>query len=205
MLSNQTTFNSKKYYSLFKEGHEIYRTHVGVAIFFHKNIPNQKIILNTPLEAIVARNNTRRDVIKVSIYNARSHAISKHLLSTLFQHLPKPVWLTGDFNSYHQTKILNDGRLTRTSGTSKSAIDLILASTFSQPILSWDVTDSPTSSDQCVITVNVQSKKSEPQSTITKFNINKTNWYLFASNQAWKKVTNPNRSQSAEARIELFL
>ena len=54
------------------------------------------------------------------------------------------------------------------------------------------------------MTVKIQSKNSEPQTTITKFTINIANWDLFTSNEAWKKVTNPNRSQSAEALTEDF-
>ena len=157
----------------------------------------------------------------VSIYNSRSHDISENLLSTLFQQLPKPVILTGDFNIYNQIRgsqvndnggdkvlsfinknqlnILNDGRHSRTSGTSKSAIDIIIASPSLQPILSWNVTDSPLCSEHCMITVNIQNKNSEPQTTITKFNINKANWHIVSSKEAWQEVANPNRSQSAEA------
>ena len=78
---------------------------------------------------------------------------------------------------------------TRISGTSTSAIDLIIASPSLQPILSWNVTDSPKCSDHCMITVNIQSKNSERKITITKFNINKAKWHLFTSNETWKKIT----------------
>ena len=136
----------------------------------------------------------------VSIYNSRRHEISKNLLSTLFQQLPEPVILTGDFTSYNQyrgnqvndnrgdkvlnfinqnqLKILSDGRHTRTSGTSKPTIALTIASPSLHPILSWSVTDSPLCGDHCTITVNIQSKNSEVQTTTTKFNINKANWHL---------------------------
>ena len=55
-----------------------------------------------PLQVIAATIKIGRDLTIVSIYNSRSHAISEKLLSSLFQHLPKPVILTGNFNSYHQ-------------------------------------------------------------------------------------------------------
>ena len=60
-----------------------------------------------------------------------------------------------------------------------------IASPSLQPILSWNVTDSPLCSEHCMITVNIQSKSSELQTTITKFNINKVNWHLLTSNEAW--------------------
>ena len=55
-----------------------------------------------------------------------------------------------------------------------------------------------------MIAVNIQSKSSEPQTTITKFNINKANWHLFTSNEAWKEVTNTNPLQSVEALTNDF-
>ena len=110
----------------------------------------------------------------VSIYNSRSHTTSEKLLLTLLQQLPKQVKLTANMGSSendkwgcqvlsfinkNQLNILNDGRHTRTSGTSKSAIHLIIASPSIQPILSWNVTDSPLCSDHCVIAVNIQAQK----------------------------------------------
>ena len=73
-----------------------------------------------------------------------------------------------------------------------------------QSILSLNVKDSLLSSDNCVITLNVQSKNSEPQTTITIFNINEISWRLFKPIEAWKKVINPNWSQSVEAITEDF-
>ena len=104
----------------------------------------------------------------------------------------------------NQLKILNDKRHTRTSGTSKMVTDLTIVFPSLQSILSWIVTGSPLSSDHCLITVNIQSKNSEPQTTITKFNTSKVNWYLFKSNETKNHVTNQNRSQSAEALTEDF-
>ena len=152
MLSKQTNFNLKNYNELFKEGNANHQAHGGVAIFIHYTIPYQKLILNTPLQAIAARINIGRDMTIVSIYNSQSHDTSENLLSTLFQQLPKPVALKRDFNSFHQIwrrpandkrkcqvsnfinknqlNILKDGRHTRASGISKSAFHLTIVSPF---------------------------------------------------------------------------
>ena len=98
MLSKHTSFSIKNYNGLFKEGHINRRAHEGVAIFIHGNIPFKEITINTPLQAIAARINIGIDVAIVSIYNSRG----ENLLSTLFHQLPKPVRITGDFNSYNQ-------------------------------------------------------------------------------------------------------
>ena len=78
-----------------------------------------------------------------------------------------------NFINKNKLNILNDGRHKRASDTSKSAIDLTIMSPSLQPILSWNVTASPSSRDHSGITVNVQSENSEPQTTITKLNIKK--------------------------------
>ena len=227
MLSKQTNFNLKNHTGLFKEWHTNIRAHGGVAIFIHETIPYQKVTLNTPLQAIAARINIGRDVTIVSIYNSRSHDINENLLSTLFQQLPKPVILTGDFNSYiqirwsmkndnrgdewlnfidkNQVNILNDGRHTRTSGTSKSSNVLTIASSSVQPIWFWNVTDIHICSDYCMITVNIHSKSSEPQTTIKKFIISEADWHLLISNESWKELTNPNRLHPTEALNKDFL
>ena len=164
---------------LFKEDYTNHLAHGGVAIINHKTIPYQKWIFKTHLQAIAANINIGRDVAIVSIYNSRSHDISEKLLSAFFQQLPKRIILTWNLNSYHhiwrnpandnrgcqflnfinknQLNILNDGRHTRPSSISKSAIDLTITSNSS-----WNVTDSPLSSDHCVITVSVQSENLEP-------------------------------------------
>ena len=149
-LKNQTKFNFKYYSGLFKEGQTNCRAYGGVANFIHKTITYQKITLEAPPQTLAARNNLGTDVTIVSIYNTLSHDESEKLLSTLFQQLPEPVVLTGDFNSYHQIwrnplndnrrcqvsyfvnknqpNILNDRRHTITSGTSESAVDLTITS-----------------------------------------------------------------------------
>ena len=70
ILSKQTIFILKDYNGLYIEGYINYRAHGGAAIFIHKIIPYQKLILNTPLQAIAAKMNIERDVSIVSIYNS---------------------------------------------------------------------------------------------------------------------------------------
>ena len=102
MLSKQTNLNIKNYDGLFKEGHINRRAHGGIPILIHDNILLNEITINTPLQTVAARINIRIDVTIVSIYISRSDDISENLLTTLFHQLPKPVILTGNFNSYNQ-------------------------------------------------------------------------------------------------------
>ena len=104
----------------------------------------------------------------------------------------------------HQLNLTNDGGHTRATDTSKSAIELTIISPSLQPILSWNISDSPVDSDHCVITTNIPTRSREPQSTIAKFNMNETDLHLFTSNEVWKQTTNPNFLKSAEALTENF-
>ena len=76
-------FDFKYYNRLFKEGNTNHRAHGGVAIFIHEAIACQNLTLKTPLQALEAVINMRRDVTIVFIYNSRSHDMSEKILSTL--------------------------------------------------------------------------------------------------------------------------
>ena len=42
------------------------------------------------------------EVTVFTIYYSISHVIEQQILTNLFQQITKPVFLTGDFNSYHE-------------------------------------------------------------------------------------------------------
>ena len=73
----------------------------------------------------------------------------------------------------NQLNILNDGRHIIPWGTSNSAMNFTIASPLYSPSYREMLQTVLSSSVHHVITVNVQSKSSEPQTTVTKFNIKK--------------------------------
>ena len=97
---------------------------------------------------VAAKMNLGIEVTVISIQNSRSHELPEYILRDLFQQIPKPLILTGDFSSYyenginksndkrgkeifrftqkHLLKLINDGRHTRRNGVSKSAFDLTI-------------------------------------------------------------------------------
>ena len=99
---------------------------------------------------------------------------------------------------------MNDGRHTRTTGTSKSAIDLTKVSPFLQPILSSNASSNSLDSDHCVITINIATRSREPHITITKFNTTKADSNLSTSNEVWKQTTKPSLLHSTEDSTESF-
>ena len=106
------------------------------------------------------------------------------------------------FINKNQLNIKKNGRHIGTLGTSKSANELTLASPSLQTLFSWSARVVPLRSDHCAISENVQNKISELQTVITQLNNHSSNWHLFTSNEAWKKVTSRNQTQSVEALIE---
>ena len=64
-------------------------------------------------------------------------------------------------------------------------------------------------SNHCVMTMNTHAIIREPQSTITKFNVNKADWRLFSSNEVWKQATVKKgintRSNSSRGRFIKWL
>ena len=102
LLPKQRNFDLMNYNGLCNPRHTNYRAREGVAIFIQETILYQKFIRNTTLQAMSAKINIRRDMTIISVYNSRKHDIRENLISALFQYLPKPVLLTGVFNSYHQ-------------------------------------------------------------------------------------------------------
>ena len=75
--------------------------HGRVAIFIYKAIPT-KTVIKIPLQAVASTVNMGRKVAVVTTHNFSGHHINKQILIDLFQQVPKPVTLTGDFNSYHE-------------------------------------------------------------------------------------------------------
>lgn len=227
MLRKDTNFSLKHYNGIFKEGHTNRRAHGGVALFIHESIPYQDIKLNTPLQAVAVRANLGREITVVSVYNSRSHELSEELMTNLYRQLPKPIIITGDFNSYHemwgnnstdsrghkvmdfaqkhQVNILNDGRHTRTDGFSRTAIDLTIVSPSIQHILTWNVTDSPLDSDHCLITINIQNENLNTPTKIKKYNIRKADWHNYKSNEIWTQTTISTENRSArQLKEELY-
>ena len=67
-------------------------------MFIHDSILPKK--LNTLLQAVAVTVNIYTELSVVTIYNSRNQGTNEQLLTVVLQKLPKPVILTGDFNSY---------------------------------------------------------------------------------------------------------
>ena len=181
----------------------------GVSILIRKNIPQSKINISTPLQAVAISATLHKTTAICSMYIPPQDPINEEQLNNLINQLPKPYILMGDFNSHNilwgsrttnkrgQTleKIINNNNLclhnrkaqthlSSSSGTF-SAIDLTLSDPATFIEYNWRVHEDSCGSDHFPIIIeNTKPGKSDPQtvSKTPRWNFKKANW------QAYKKL-----------------
>lgn len=222
-LQESTTFNLPGYTCYRKEGHFNRTPHGGVAIFVHQDIAHNLITVNTTLQSISVQVNLGRTVTISSIYTSRSHVITEELFNDLIRQLPKPVLLLGDLNSYNQIwgcdttdargriienvvntnnlNIINDGRPTRITHNSSTAIDISICSPQIEPLLDWNVLSSPMDSDHNPIILTWSSNQNEENNT--RFNYKLANWDNYKNHRTWTNIPD-NVDDDCESSVNLF-
>ena len=75
--------------------------HGGVALYVHQDVPYTPISLTTPLQAVAATIHLNTKITICNLYNSRNHQLSVSELQRLYNQLPQPCILLGDFNAYH--------------------------------------------------------------------------------------------------------
>ena len=165
-------------YTLYSQnGHFNVTAHGGVALYIYQSTPAQELTLETPYQAVAVRVQLHRPVTLCSIYISQSHEITETAIQDLFEQLPHPIILMGDFNSYNTLWgseytnvrgrileevacnkgliIMNTGAPTRVGFNTETCIDLTVASPTLGPYLEWTVTSSPCDGDHIPIIVSV--------------------------------------------------
>ena len=175
------------------------RPHGGVSLLVKETIPQSQITLDTPLKAVAARVTLHRTITICSVYLPPSQPINLDKLNNLYQQLPSPAILLGDFNAHNilwgdktdprgeqiekfltlnNLCLWNDGSPTHIStGTGTfSSIDL----SFCHPSLlldfSWFTEKNPCGSDHFPIILENDNKIEE---RVPSWNLSKANWPLF--------------------------
>ena len=76
----------------------------GVLLAVHKNIPSTPLIINSPLEMIACTVHFVNCKINICNFYLPEHAIIDYdTLTNLFNSIPEPKILLGDFNAKHQS------------------------------------------------------------------------------------------------------
>ena len=83
---------------LSKDGHFNRTQHGGVSLYIHSDVPYQEIIINSPLQVVAAVVQTNIRFSICNIYCPPSQNIDQSLLKQVYDELPKPCMILGDFN-----------------------------------------------------------------------------------------------------------
>ena len=207
-LSENYHIRIPNYNIISKDGHYNRGQHGGVALYIHSDVPYQPIQLTTPIQAVAAEVTLQSTFTICNIYLSRSHQLTTALLNNLYDQLPSPCIIVGDFNAYstvwnststdtrgrcieefllrNNLVVLNNGSPTRIGYNSESIIDL----TFCTPSIStnfhWTILDTPLDSDHCPIILNLPD--STPSPLGPSWNIKNADWSLFSECPIWNEL-----------------
>ena len=78
------------------------RFHGGVATYISRDVPYEEVKLNTNLQAVATTVHLGIRFTVCNIYIPPSYTPDANELQTLFNQLPKPCMMLGDFNAHHQ-------------------------------------------------------------------------------------------------------
>ena len=188
-----------------KEGSFNGRSHGGVAFYIHESIPFQEIHLTTQIQAIAITVPLKTKITICNIYNSRSHELSNEALLQLYQQLPHPCLLIGDFNAYSRSwgctttdtrgrimerfinetdlVLMNSGAPTHPNSSTDTSIDLSLSSPAISQDFEWNTLPSVLDSDHFPIILSTHTREPEPEPNRL---IKKANWYQYAQSSAWR-------------------
>ena len=99
-LSPDYLFKIKHYTSIGKSGTFNWRHHGGVCIYIHGDIPFSQVQLNTHLQAVVTTMKFRNQMTICSVYFPPKARITLQDVQDLYNQLPNPCMLLGDFNAH---------------------------------------------------------------------------------------------------------
>ena len=199
--TDKITFKGYDMYSVTSVSPRDGRAIGGSAILVKKGIPHKRITLNTNLQAVAVNISLHKMINFCSIYIPPSHTVTNHELDNLFNQLPSPTVLLGDFNAHndiwgcsdingsgqvvedfigrHGLCLLNDKSNTylHPASGSFSAIDLTLCSPTVLMDFEWSVGKDQCGSDHFPIFVNIRSP--DIQNPNPKWLLHKADWSRF--------------------------
>jgi len=90
-------------FNLYHKFHDAERASGGVSILVNENIPQSVVVLNTNLQAVAVRVTAHKAITLCSIYlpPRNNFHFNPRDLQDLFDQLPTPFVVMGDFNGHH--------------------------------------------------------------------------------------------------------
>ena len=167
-----------------KDGTLNRRNHGGVAIYLHQDIPYTEVELSTSIQAIAVTVFLKTKFTICNIYSSRNHSLTANNLMQLYNQLPQPCMLLGDFNAYsvmwgcHQTdtrgrilqnfidntglSLLNNGAPTHPNMANDTAIDLSICSPRLSEDFEWNTLPTVLDSDHYPIVLSTSLQVQSP-------------------------------------------
>ena len=223
-LNQDIEVHLPNYSEIRKVGHFNRNSHCGVITYIHSSIPYKQIDLDTPLQAVAATVQLRRQLTICNIYSSDSHPLSQQLLQDIYNQLPKPCLLLRDFNAHNVlwgsrvsnrrgrevervalengVHIMNDGTPTRIGYQSETAIDLSLCSPELNAYFQWSFFSSPGGSDYCAIIIRYGEEEGATGKSC--WNMKQANWDIFRGSDAWKTLPEEDNRDCAVSLADFY-
>ena len=227
-LHRETGFRIPNFSMLHQEGHTTNGiSHGGVALFIREDIPHRQVHLQTTITAIAATVTIKSTFTICNIYSPQSHTLNENLLNHLYQQLPQPCLIVGDFNAhnplwggndtdargravenfitFNQLNLLNGHQPTRIEGLHETSIDLSICSPSLEPELEWSILDTPLDSDHCPIIIQCEDQNQTSQPNLPQgWNIKLAVWEIFSASDTWKDLPDVPTSNRDSLLTDLY-
>ena len=175
----------------------------GVALLINKSILFSEVALDTPLQAVAARVSLHKTITLCSLYLSPTTPLVKDDLLHLFNQLPSPFLILGDFNGHSplwgddqynirgkiveaaftefDLCVLNNGTPTylHPASASTTCIDITVCDPSVILDFDWHVHDDQCGSDHFPIIVTTVGN--EEETPMGRWNLKKANWPQFSS------------------------
>ena len=219
-MPSQYMYKFRNYNLYAQDGTYNRRQHGGVALYIRDTIPQIEIKLQTTLQAVAVTIQLNFKLTICCFYNSRSMQLTTDALKNLYDQLPQPCLILGDFNGYsplwgcnrtdHRGNIienfinqcnlilLNDGSPTHPNLTNDTAIDLSICHPRISENNHWNTIPSFLDSDHYPIII-IETENLEPDPEPFR-QIKKANWTLYTNSAAW--VNLPQQDLSNEDLLE---
>jgi len=219
MMPTNRLYKIPKYTLIAKEGILNHRNHGGVAMYIHEDIPQTVVHLNTELQAIAATVHLKSKLTICNIYNSRNHNLTVNSLKQLYDQLPQPCLILGDFNAYSpmwgcnnldargrnietfidqaNLILLNNGAPTHPNNTNDTAIDLSLSSPIISQDFEWNTIPSLFDSDHFPIILTTHIHEADP----TPMRLMRdADWNIYKHSTVWENI--PQEFNNNEEMLE---
>ena len=198
----------------------------GVSIFIKNSVPKQAVPITSNLQCIATRVSLHRTFTICNIYIPPTRAFSIADLEHIYNQLPAPALIVGDFNAHHiswgnehstpkgiiidsfiqknSLSLFNDGSITfiHSGNRAETAIDLSMCSPNLFLDFKWNVLDDLHGSDHFPIII--EPILPSPNESPPRWVLSKANWDLFSQLCEEEIIPDLFENENCARQISLF-